>query len=296
MSMFTIKVPASSANIGAGFDSIGLAVNRYLTLHVTEQDEWEFVHHSSLLPEIEDHQDHLIYQIAQKIASHHKANLPPCKVEVESDIPLARGLGSSSSAVIAGIELANKQCGLSLTTEEKLQYAIKLEGHPDNVAPALLGGLIIGATTEEDHVDSIRIEHLDLDIIVYIPDIELKTDDARNALPAVFSRDYAVAASGISNVMVAALLTHDYKLAGEMMEKDLFHEPFRKKLIPNYDRIKQLTKEYGAYGTVISGAGPTTISFAPAGKGDQIAIKMKEKFPDYQVSVLQIDTKGLHVQ
>lgn len=296
MSMFTITIPASSANIGPGFDSAGLAVERYLTLTVERQNQWEFEHLSPFLPKETDYQGHFIYQVALKIAEKHGKSLPSSKVIVDSDIPLARGLGSSASAVVAGIELANQLCGLELSSTVKLKYATEIEGHPDNVAPALFGGLVVTAKTAGGEVDFIQIPNVKLDIILYIPNVELKTKEARSVLPDNFARDEATSASGISNVMIASLLTKDYELAGKMMERDLFHEPYRAKLIPNYEMIKLHAKELGAFGTVISGAGPTMISFAPEGEGQSIAEQMKEILENYEVAALQIDYQGLQVQ
>lgn len=296
MSMFTIIVPASSANIGPGFDSAGIAVNRYLTLKVERQGQWEFEHISHFLPVETNYEGHFIYQVARKIAEKYDKLLPTCKVIVDSEIPLARGLGSSASAVVAGIELANQLCELSLSPTEKLQYATEFEGHPDNVAPALFGGLVVTAKSGGGEVDFIQIPNVELDIILYIPNVELKTEEARSVLPDEFARDDATSASGISNVMIASLLTKDFELAGKMMERDLFHEPFRARLIPNYELIKQRATEFGAYGTVISGAGPTMISFVPQGKGDSIAAQMNEVLENYDVASLQIDYNGLRVQ
>lgn len=295
MTGFRISLPASSANIGPGFDSAGIALNRYLTLHVTEQDKWEFEHHSPFLPEPEHYEEHYIYQAARKIADKHQKTLPACKITVESDIPLARGLGSSASAVIAGIELANQLCGLNLTLEEKLHDATALEGHPDNVAPTIFGGFIITTNVSSEEIDYFQLPPLDLDVVLYIPDFELKTETARNALPAYFSRETATTASSISNLMVAALVSGDYRVAGKMMEKDLFHEPYRAKLIPNYHDIRSEAKKCGAYGTVISGAGPTMISFVPRGKGSGIALQMKTMLPEYDVAALKLDQDGLRV-
>jgi homoserine kinase len=294
--MFTITVPASSANIGPGFDSLGMAVHRYLTLVVEKQNEWEFEHLSPFLPEETDYKKHFIYQVAKQVAEKYEKPLPTCKVIVDSDIPLARGLGSSASAVVAGIELANQLCKLSLTMTDKLDLATEIEGHPDNVAPAILGGLVVSVKSKNGEVDYIQIPNLDLDIVLYIPNVELKTSEARSILPDEFMRDEATSASGISNVMIAALLTTDYELAGKMMEQDLFHEPYRATLIPNYDLIKKKAKEFGVYGTVISGAGPTMISFAPKGNGQLIAEQMNKVLNNYEVTSLQIDYKGLQIQ
>src|SRR5690625_4388443 len=297
MSMFTITVPASSANIGPGFDSAGLAVERYLTLTVERQDQWEFKHISPFLPEETDYQEHFIYQVAKKIAEKHGQVLPPCKVIVDSEIPLARGLGSSASAIVAGIELANQLCQLQLTDDTKFSYAVKIEGHPDNVTPCLFGGFVVTVKTA-DEVFYKKLPTVNVDTIVYIPPFELKTSDAREVLPKVFPIDEATSASAISNMTLVSLVTGDYELAGKMMEKDMFHEPYRSTLIPQYGAIRMKAAKFGAYGTVISGAGPTMISFVPKGEGHSIAEKIKGTIPEletYEVILLTLDELGLRV-
>ncbi|MFD1707753.1 homoserine kinase [Siminovitchia sediminis] len=297
MMNFTITVPASTANIGPGFDSAGMALNRYLTLHVREHDEWVFETRSKHLPPAEDAEQHFIYQIAERLASEYGAALSPCKVIVKSDIPLARGMGSSASAVVAGIELANQLCSLNLDLDRKLEWATKFEGHPDNVAPALFGGFIVTAATKKtDQVEYFRTDELQVDLVLYVPDFELKTETARKVLPDTWSMADSTAASGIGNVMIAGLISGDYELAGRMMEADLFHEPYRASLIPNYEKIRLKAKEMGAYGTVISGAGPTMISFAPKGSGPAIAKGMQVELPDYTVEVMEVDKKGARAE
>src|SRR5690625_3642198 len=188
MKKCTIIVPASSANIGPGFDSLGMAINRYLTLEVSKQPHWEFEQRSPFLPAFTSYEEHFIYQVALQVATTYQRVLPPCKVVVDSDIPLARGLGSSASAVIAGIELANQCCRLALTMEDKVQLATEIEGHPDNVTPALIGGFVITAKTNPEQIEYLKTPPLDLDIVLSIPTTELKTDDSRHVLPAKFTR------------------------------------------------------------------------------------------------------------
>ncbi len=297
MSGMMISVPASTANIGPGFDSIGMALSRYLTLHVTEHDgEWMFEHRSPHLPIAPDAKDHFIYKVAERMAAQYEAILPVCKVIVESEIPLARGMGSSASAVIAGIELANQLCSLQLTPKEKLNWASHFEGHPDNVGAALFGGLVITAVTKDNKIEFIQNSELNLDLVLFIPDFELKTDASRKVLPNEYTREVAATANGISNVMIAGFLSGNYQLAGQMMEEDLFHEPYRAPLIPNYKDIRRQAKELGAWGTVISGAGPTMISFAPKGTGASIAKQLQTQYADYTVEHMEIDRKGLYVE
>lgn len=295
MNSVIISVPASSANIGPGFDSLGLALDLYLTLTVTESEAWKIEQQADLLPSFTSYEDHFIYQIARETVNRYGCQLPSCHVTIHSSIPLARGLGSSASAIIAGIELANQCCQLHLTTAEKLQLATIKEGHPDNVAAALIGGLVITAYTENKTIDYYKINNISADIIIFIPDEELKTEASRQVLPEEYSRSQAANASSIANVFLTALISKDYDLAGKMMEKDLFHEPYRAKLIANYSDIRQKGKELGVYGTVISGAGPTMLSFAPKGQGKTIAAKLQAIFPDYLIQSRKIDIKGLEV-
>lgn len=292
MTSFLIKVPASTANIGPGFDSAGIALTRYLTLHVESSDEWMFEHRSVHLPEITNYEDHFIYQMAKKTAEIYQKELPAAHIIMYSDIPLARGLGSSSSAIIAAIELADQLCSLSLSREKKLQIAAKFEGHPDNVAPCILGGIVIAAQFDDGEIDYYHQLESDVDLVVYIPQFELKTEDARKALPAEYGRTHATRASAVANVMFTALLAGNYELAGKMMEKDLFHEPYRASLLPEYEQIRQDAKSAGAYGTVISGAGPTMMSLVPKGKGDTIAQTLQATLDNYEVASLQVDTRG----
>ncbi|WP_174614396.1 homoserine kinase [Virgibacillus ihumii] len=296
MKKFSISIPASSGNLGPGFDSAGMALNLYLTLHVEERGQWEILHESPYLPSVTDYTEHLIYQTAEKVAIRYQKQLPGCKVTIESDIPLARGLGSSASAVLAGIELANQLCDLNLTSEQKLQYGTEIEGHPDNVAPALYGGIVFSAETADGIIEHLKTGPGGLELVIYIPDTELKTEKARRLVPDTFSRNHASSASAISNVMVAAMLSGDYALAGRMMERDMFHEPYRAEVIPNYELIRRNAKKKGAFGTVISGAGPSMISFVPDGEGKRVCRDMKEVLSDYDVAVLKIDEMGLKVE
>lgn len=290
MMPFRISVPASSANLGPGFDSMGLALGLYIHLDVEDSESYAFFAHGSS----ESEENHFIWNIAWQVAERYQTTLPPCKVQETSEIPLARGLGSSASAIVAGIELANQLGNLNLTDEQKLQFGTEMEGHPDNIAPALFGGLTISTMLDET-IPSIQLNDLGLELIAYIPKVELKTEVARNCLPDTYPRNYAAKASAMSNLVVASLYTKDYKLFGQMVENDLFHEPFRKDLIPKFDAIRENAKKFGAFGTALSGAGPTMLSFVPQGSGEKIKEKMSSLLEGYQVKLLEIDTVGVAI-
>ncbi|BDG45952.1 homoserine kinase [Parageobacillus sp. KH3-4] len=292
--MLKIVVPASTANLGPGFDSIGLAVSRYLILEVRMADEWKFVPHSSEVEAIPRGTDNLIYQVAAQVAQTYGCTLPSCLVDVYSDIPFTRGLGSSAAAVVAGIELANELADLSLSLEQKMRFASCYEGHPDNVGASLYGGLVIGSHRRQG-TDVVHVPNVELDLVAVIPSYELETKKARSVLPQMLAREDAVEASAVSNVLVAALLTKRWELAGKMMACDLFHQPYRKEFVPQLSLVEKLATQYGAFGVALSGAGPTVLAFAEPGKGMKLKEKLAPHFPDCAVEWLTVEQKGSQV-
>lgn len=292
---FVIKVPGSSANLGPGFDSVGIAVNRYLELEVVKANEWFFQSSSSELEGVPAGEDNLICEVAKHVASELGYDLTPCHVTMSSDIPLARGLGSSAAAIVAGIELANQLLGDILSAEEKVRFASLWEGHPDNVAASVYGGLIIGTHTEEStHVLFGGVPEVDL--VLLVPSEELMTKKARGVLPSELEFRQAVRGSGVANVLVAALLQGNWKVAGEMMNEDVFHHPYRKELVPHLeDVIRVVQEETEAYGAALSGAGPTMLCLAPQNEGNVIQEKLKGYFPNFEVDVLKPAREGITV-
>jgi homoserine kinase len=288
---FVIKVPASSANLGPGFDSIGVALDLYLSLEVVKSEKWECYSTSDELKDFPRDEQHFICQIALQTAAKYGKGLHPCKIKVKSDIPLARGLGSSASAIIAGIELADCVGELGLTKKEKLLLATEIEGHPDNVGASLYGGLVIGSY-QQGEVDAVAIRDISFEVVAVIPQESLLTKDSRGVLPIDFSYHESIRASSIANVLVAALLSQNWELAGEMMEKDIFHQPYRKPLIPFYDEAANFAKSNGAFGVALSGAGPTVLCFCEKGKGKLLEKSISTAFPNMSAKLLSIDFTG----
>lgn len=284
-----ITVPATSANVGPGFDSVGVAVSKYLTIEILEPSEkWEVLHD---LGDVPSDETNLLITTALQV----KADLQPHRIKMVSDIPLARGLGSSSSVIVAGIELANQLAHLQLLADEKLVIATKIEGHPDNVAPAIFGNLVISSYVDEK-VNSAVAAFPEASFVAFIPNYELKTSDSRNVLPNEFSYKEAVAASSIANVAIAALLTGDLEKAGKAIEADLFHERFRQKLVKEFAPIKEAAHEVGAYATYLSGAGPTIMTLAPKAKEAELVERLEALALDGEVVALYVDTKGVFVE
>jgi homoserine kinase len=289
--MFIIKVPASSANLGPGFDSIGLAVNLYLTITASKSNSWEVVSISKELDEFPKDETNFICETAIKLAASYHKTMPPCRLTVKSDIPLARGLGSSAAAIVAGIELADVFCELNLSKDEKLLFASQVEGHPDNVGACLFGGLFIGYQTETE-ISQVVFSNLNFDIVAVVPKELLLTKASRDVLPDKLEYAEAVKAGAVANVLVAALLSQNWPLAGKMMKSDRYHQPYRRKLIPHLASIEKVATEKGAFGVAISGAGPTVLCLAETGKGKLLAETLQEHFCDMEVLTLGIDRTG----
>ena len=285
-----IIVPATSANVGPGFDSVGVAVTKYLEIQVCEErEEWMIEH--QLGKWIPRDERNLLLKIALQIAP----DLQPRRLKMVSDIPLARGLGSSSSVIVAGIELANQLGNLKLSKHEKLQLATKIEGHPDNVAPAIYGNLVI-ASSVEGQVSAVVAPFPECAFLAYIPNYELRTRDSRGVLPKKLSYKEAVAASSIANVAIAALLTGDMVKAGQAIESDLFHERYRQELVREFATIKKVAKRNGAYATYLSGAGPTVMVLADPDKMPKIKAELEKQPFKGKLHDLQVDKEGVRVE
>ncbi|WP_117281321.1 homoserine kinase [Streptococcus intermedius] len=285
-----IIVPATSANIGPGFDSVGVAVSKYLIIEVLgKSDQWIIEH--DLGRHIPSNERNLLIKVARRIAPA----IRPHHLKMTTDIPLARGLGSSSSVIVAGIELANQLANLQLSNTEKLNLATKIEGHPDNVAPAIYGNLTISSYVNGE-VSTVVTKFPEVGLIAYIPNYELRTKDSRGVLPKELSYQEAVAASSIANVAIAALMKGDMVAAGQAIESDRFHEHFRQGLIKEFPKIKVMAKENGAYATYLSGAGATVMILVPKERSNTLKEKIEERQFKGQVFELQIDCQGVRVE
>lgn len=289
--MFSIRVPASTANLGPGFDSIGLALSLYLTVHVHRSETWEVTPLTEEMKVFPTDENHYVFQIAKKTAASYGKELPPCRLAIESEIPLARGLGSSASAIVAGIQLADSLCHLQLTREEKVHLASSEEGHPDNAGASVVGGLVVGMH-ETEKTSLLSFPLANVEVAVVIPKYELLTSDSRNVLPSSLSFKESVKASAIANTFLAAVLSGNYGLAGTMMKRDLFHQPYRRELVPLLTEVEEFAYEKGAFGVVLSGAGPSIVCFAETKQMPILLKGLSERFSDCDVKQVDIDQEG----
>ena len=285
-----ITVPATSANVGPGFDSVGIAVTRYLTIDVLEAQENWWIEHD-LGEEIPSNEENLLLQTALQVAP----DMAPHRLKMTSEVPLARGLGSSSSVIVAGIELANQLGKLSLSDEDKLEIATKIEGHPDNVAPAIFGNLVVASYVDQQ-TNHLVLPFPECALVAFVPNYELKTSDSRNVLPSEWTYKEAVAASSIANVAIAALAKGDLRVAGKAIEADRFHERYRQQLVAEFPQVKEVAHQHDAYATYLSGAGPTIMTLLPVEHAEVFAKDLESKGLNGQVFSLKIDTTGVKVE
>lgn len=281
-----VRVPASSANLGPGFDSLGLAVSLYLIVEVLgESDKWSVEHDFGKgIPT--DENNLIVHSIIEL-----DKNITPKKLKVSSNIPLARGLGSSSAAIIAGVMLGQKLSDKTFSKDELFSVATKIEGHPDNVSPALFGGLTISWMLDQSP-KTLRTDFLGLDLLAYVPGYELATSKSRSVLPTNVSHAKAVKANSLANALIASLLLKDKAKVKELIEADELHEPYRKKLVPELALLRQLGRKQNAWGTYLSGAGPTVMTLIEKEKQADFIKVAKNNGLTGQFLSLQVDVDG----
>ncbi|GAA3717171.1 homoserine kinase [Salinicoccus jeotgali] len=256
--MHHFKVPATSANLGPGFDSVGLALEKYLYIKAKEGSGFNIIFEDDFLDVLPHDESNLVIRTAQDIARKYGCGLPGLEIRMGSDIPLSHGLGSSASAIVAGIELADRFCGLGLTAYDKVFLGSEIEGHPDNVGPAVTGGLFVGYYDGELFYHVLDVEGLSA--IISVPPYEVETQEARRALPETYSKQDAVRQNALNNVLLLSIMNNDYSTMHRLMTKDRYHEPYRRQFIAEYDEVRRVAEQAGAIATTISGAGPTLLT------------------------------------
>lgn len=292
--MINIRVPATTANLGPGFDSLGIALNLY--------NEFSFEEIPKGLEiigglECEEDKDNLVYISMLKAFDLIDYKVKGIRICLKTNIPVSRGLGSSSACILGGIMGANEIAGSPLSIDDIFKLATEIEGHPDNIAPALFGGLIT-SLMEDDNIYYNKIDIAKgLKFVAIVPDFTLSTRKAREVLPK--SLPYKDAIGNISRVslLISALSNGRFDLL-KVGLKDSLHQPYRGKLIKGFDKILNKIYELQALGAYLSGAGPTIMGIIPIDNGDFIKeIESYLKSIDYNWKVinLEIDLDGAKV-
>ena len=287
-----IVVPASTSNLGASFDTCGLALSLYLRVEVEPwKNGFEIIPTGEGAEKVPLDESNLIIRAARYVAAERtkgRKDLPGIRLRVDSQIPLSRGLGSSSAAIIAGISVYEAISGNNLSEEEFFDYALHFEGHGDNLAPSTLGGMVVAAVKE--YIDYSGTERRSLiavrrpwpeevKIVLCIPEIEMETAKMRAVLPQMVTRHDAIYNLQRGALLQAALAERRFELLNEEL-RDRLHQPYRAPLAPGLTEILQLNDETEKYpgflGVAISGAGSTMIAFA-TGNCVQIGEAMKSR-------------------
>jgi homoserine kinase len=296
----TIKVPATSANLGPGFDALGLALDLW------NESSFEFA--DDFIVEIEGEgknrlhpgRKNMIVRAAQKFAAYVGKELPAFLVRCSNHIPLGSGLGSSAAAILTGLLAANVLTDSNLSPDEILRVATEFEGHPDNVAPALIGGLVV-STVNDQNVLARRLPIVPLHITVVLPDFHFPTKEARNSLPPKIALKDAVHNISRAVLVTEAFRTGDLNLLGEAMT-DLLHQPYRMPLIPGAEEAMKAMKADGASAVALSGAGPSLIAFSKTDvpQGEAIGLAASRAFERAGLSArifqLGVSSRGAEIR
>ena len=295
------RIPASTTNLGPGFDVLGLALRLYstVTLEVTDTSGNEVVVTGVDADKIPSTTEHVAFQAAELVFKRAGGKVPPgLKLSIDNGIPAIRGLGGSGTAILGGLMTANELCDSPLSKEELLNLAAKLEGHPDNVAASYLGGLVVCAQ-ENGHVHTIQLRCPDeLSVVLAIPNFTLSTQQARSVLPQQVELADAIYNTSRSSLLVAAIAAGKLSLLAVAM-KDRLHQPYRAALIPGFDDVREAAVNAGAFSVALSGAGPTLAAYCSRHLAKQIAEAMQAAFHVHQIQsetrMLEPDIRGAQI-
>lgn len=295
----SIQVPASTTNLGAGFDVLGLALQLYLRidLEATSNSKPEFHLLGEGAQNLPASEENLLWKVTRRVFEGEKQPLPGVRLRIENQIPLARGLGSSAAAIVGGISCFEALTSRELSPDQFFQYAFEFENHPDNITAARFGGFTISAVAESGKVSLFRAPiEPKLKILLTVPEFHLETQKARAAIPRTLEMRDAVFNLQRSSLTVAALLRNEFQFLRESL-RDRLHQPFRAPLIPGFEEILRLNLEQipGLAGICLSGAGPSVLAFAE-GNLDGIYSRISEIFERHGLRSrrfeLEVDNQG----
>ena len=296
--MISVRVPATSANLGPGYDAVGLALSLSTRIGLDRAPQPAIEVYGTGADLIPTGQEHPAYRAARFVAELVGESDVHFSLVQENHIPPTRGLGGSAAALVGGAVAANDLFGGQIAAPDLLNIVCELDGHPDNAAPALLGGLVIGTLTPTG-VSAVRLEPKDLKVVVAVPDFAVSTTAARQALPDYVPHRDATFNVGRSGLLLGAMATGEYHLLRIAMQ-DRLHQPYRSHLIRGLEDVIEAALASGAYGACLSGSGPTVLAFAPETRAAEIASYMRVAFEARGVRAeswaLDVDLAGARVE
>ena len=293
--MIKIKIPATSANMGAGFDSLGTALTLYNYVWAEEIDEGLKIEIKDKTAEfLATDEKNLVYRSMKTLFDRVGYEPKGMHLVLENNIMITRGLGSSSAGIVGGLIAANEISGAKLSSDELLDVAAEIEGHPDNVAPAILGGMTVNVS-DRGKIKYVKTEvPQELSFAAFVPEFYLATKKSRSILPKSVSMRDAVYNTGRSTLLMASIMTGKYENIRTAVG-DKLHQRYRKRLIPNIDDLFREAYGMGALGVYLSGAGPTVIAIM---QGDTQKFETKlndflaKKMDNWHLHMLKADNEG----
>ncbi len=297
MKSVTIKVPATTANLGAGFDTLAMALDlyNYVTIELAAKTHIEVENEGKDSLPLDE--ENIVYIAAKAVFDMAEVKMDGLKIKMVNNIPLARGLGSSASALVGGAMGANCLLGNRFSRDEIMSLTADLEGHPDNVTPALFGGLTISYVDKGDLKYFKISPNVKFKIVVVIPQFEVSTSRAREILPSKISRKEAVFNISRACLLVSSILTGQLEHIGAGMQ-DMLHQSYRKKLVPGMDDVFEAATKSGARGVALSGAGPSIVAFATEGF-EKIGKSMQQAFLKHNIKsrflVTEVNNNGTEI-
>ncbi len=297
-----MRVPATTANLGPGFDVFGAALslyNEFEAEYVPNAKKTKFILKGEGRKALPIGEKNILWQSMKQtftLLGCNKYNLKNLNITINSGIPLSGGLGSSASAIVGGIALANALCGNKLTKAQMAELGAKIEGHPDNIAPAVYGGLCVCCKGEGEPGTVVKLPLPKLKAVICAPSFELRTKRSRQILPKQFELKDIVFNTSRVALLTAAFCTGNYSLLEKGMQ-DKIHQPYRGKMIPIMDEVLSVALKAGAYGAFLSGSGPTLAAFCEKKVAGAVQKAMVKAWKKESVSVksyiLDFDKNGV---
>ncbi len=297
-----VRIPATTANFGPGFDCVGSALKLYNEIEVNllanKKEKLKIEIEGEGKQELPENEKNIIWQAMQKVFDILKYKSPALYIKMTNRIPLGRGLGSSASGIIGGLVIANELCGNKLSEKEILNIATELEGHPDNVVPAMVGGFCVVVKTK-DTIEYIKFDiPKNLNVILCIPEFNISTEYARKILPLFVSHSDAVFNCSRVAFLVSAIIKKNFDLLKLAME-DKLHQNYRKKLIPGMEDVFYSALNSGCFGVALSGSGPTIVAVADRVKSKKIGKEMVKAFAKNKIKskyiICDFDNMGVKI-
>ena len=291
--MVKVTVPSSTANIGPGFDTLGLALNLYNTYYFEETENGLEIEGC---PDEYKNKNNLVYKSFMAVAHETGLEVRGLRIIMDAKIPVSRGLGSSSACIVGGVFGANEVLNANLSKDELFRIAVKIEGHPDNIAPAVYGGLVASIVDEGTPYHTSYKIHESIKFCALIPNFETSTAEARTLLPREISFEDAVFNVSRVAVLLKSLENGDFDLIEKSL-KDKLHQDYRKVLIDEFDKVEKICKDKNSKGFFVSGSGPTLMNiinnfnFTKLIENDIILLNNK-----WEIKLLQTDKQGVAVE